>query len=199
MLLAMAHLVAETGPLTGKTFPIDPGLTIGREAHNTIAMPANKQCSRDHAKVWREGPKAYAVADLGSTNGTLVNDEKISRHSLRDGDLIAIGEITLRFVLDEEEKPKAKPEAPRASLADVLKGKAPLAGQSGGTGGGPGSGGPGASMEVKSRLLQYNKKERSKSPIAVDVSQTAGLQRWILIGVALAIGAGLFFAARALF
>ena len=42
--------------LSGKAWKIDPGLTLGREAHNTIAMPDNKKSSRDHAKVWREAP-----------------------------------------------------------------------------------------------------------------------------------------------
>ena len=137
MLPPMAQLVVVTGPLEGKVFAIDPGLTIGREAHNTIAMPDNKQCSRDHAKVWREGPNAYAVADLGSTNGTLVNDEKISRQTLKDGDVIAIGEISLRFELGVDEKPKPKPAAPKATLAEVLSRQGPAGGSV------PGGRGPG--------------------------------------------------------
>jgi predicted component of type VI protein secretion system len=188
----MAHLVVESGPLVGKTFPIDPGLTIGREAHNTIAMPANKQCSRDHAKVWREGPQKYAVADLGSTNGTLVNDEKISRHSLKDGDLIAIGEVTLRFELAEDEKPKKSAAPARASLADVLSGKAPA---SPGVGASPDA----PKIEVAQRVLQYNKKAAGRAGLTVDVSQTAGAYRWLLMLVALGVAAGLFFAMRSLF
>lgn len=194
----MAQLVVTAGPLEGKVFPIDPGLTIGREAHNTIAMPDNRKCSRDHAKVWREGPKAYAVADLGSTNGTLVNDAKISRQPLKDGDVIAIGEVTLRFELGEDEKPKAKAAPPRASLADVLSGKAPLAGQTGSAASG-GAGGEAAKIEVKSRLLQYHKKAAGPGGLKTDVSQTAGLQRWLLIGIALAVAAGLYVAMQSIF
>jgi hypothetical protein len=194
MLPPMAQLVVVSGPLEGKVFAIDPGLTIGREAHNTIAMPDNKRCSRDHAKVWREGPNAYAVADLGSTNGTLVNDEKVSRQPLKDGDVIAIGEISMRFELGVDEKPKPKPAAPKATLAEVLSGKAPLAGQSAG-----GAGGEGPKIEVKERLLQYSKKAGGPGGLKTDVSQTAGLQRWILVGIALAVAVGLFFAASSIF
>jgi len=94
----MARLVAESGPLAGKEWKIDPGLTLGREAHNTIGMPDNKKASRDHAKVWREGPGRYSVADLGSTNGTLVNGVRITkRERLRAGDEIAIGRVALRL------------------------------------------------------------------------------------------------------
>jgi len=190
MLRLMAHLVVEHGPLTGKVFPIDPGLTLGREAHNTIAMPDNKQCSRDHAKVWRESPGRYSVADLGSTNGTLVNDGKISRQVLKDGDVIAIGEVTLRFELGEDEKPKAKPPPTRASLAEVLSGKAPMAGA---------AAGQAPTMEVKQRVLQYSKKAAGPAGLKIDVSQTAGWTRWILVLVALGVATGLFFAIRSLF
>src|SRR5262245_58876466 len=190
----MAQLVVTAGPLEGKVFPIDPGLTIGREAHNTIAMPDNRKCSRDHAKVWREGPDRYALADLGSTNGTLLNDEKVTRQTLKDGDMIAIGEVSLRFELGADEKPKPKPAAPKASLAEVLAGKAPLAGQTAAAGGGDAP-----KIEVKERLLQYNKKAGGPGGLRTDVSQTAGLQRWVLVGIGLAVAAGLYFSATMVF
>jgi predicted component of type VI protein secretion system len=193
----MAQLVVQSGPLEGKVFPIDPGLTIGREAHNTIAMPDNRKCSRDHAKVWREGPERYAVADLGSTNGTLLNDEKVTRQTLKDGDVIAIGEISLRFELGADEEPKPKPAAPRATLSEVLQGKAPLAGTTAAGGGAPAGEGP--AIEVKQRLLQYSKQPGGRGPLKTDVSQTAGLQRWILIGIALAIGAAIYFGIQSIF
>jgi predicted component of type VI protein secretion system len=192
----MAQLVVQTGPLEGKVFPIDAGLTIGREAHNTIAMPDNRKCSRDHAKVWREGPDRYALADLGSTNGTLLNDEKVSRQTLKDGDVIAIGEISLRFELGEDEKPKPKAAAPKATLAEVLSGKAPLAGTSA-AGGAPGGAAP--AMEVKQRLLQYKKKEAGPGGLKTDVSQTAGVYRWVLIGIALAVAAAIYFGIQSVF
>ena len=181
----MAHLVCETGSLQGQTFPIDPGLTLGREGHNNIAMPDNKKCSRDHAKVWREGPNRFAVADLGSTNGTLVNDEKITRATLKDGDEIRIGEFTFRFVMSETEKPKPKPEAERPSLSDVLKGKAPLEAKGAATGAGVGS------IEVKQRVLQYSKKSAGGSQAGWDVGQTEGGTKWVMILIALAVAGGL--------
>jgi predicted component of type VI protein secretion system len=182
----LAHLVGESGIHQGKTFPIDPGLTIGREAHNTIAMPDNKKCSRDHAKVWREGPNKFAIADLGSTNGTLLNDEKVTRASLKDGDLVQIGDASFRFVMSEAEKPAPKPAAERPSLADVLKGKAPLeakAAQATGAG----------SIEIKQRVLQYQKKAAGGSQAAWDVGQSAGGTKWVMILIALAVAAGLFY------
>lgn len=201
----MARLVAESGSLTGKDWKIDPGLTLGREAHNSIGMPDNKKASRDHAKVWREGPGRYAVVDLGSTNGTQVNDDRISgRHTLVDGDELRVGEVTFRFQLDEDEKPKKK--EPAARLQEVF-------GTSGGAGGGAAAGGafgkgiagsPAAAtdaggkavagtIEVKSRILQYSKKKGGGSAVQMDLGQAAGGQKWLLILAALAVTAGIFY------
>lgn len=189
----MAHVTVQSGPLEGRTFPIDPGLTIGREAHNTIAMPENRKCSRDHCKVWREGPGRYAVADLGSTNGTLVNDDKITRQALKDGDVIAIGEVSLRFELGDDEKPKAKAAPARASLSDVLSGKAgptPTAGS---------AAGDVPKIEVKQRVLQYSRKSAGGTELKTDLSQTAGLMRYVYVGVALAVAVGLYLLVSNLF
>ncbi len=190
----MARIVGESGSLSGKEWSIDPGLTLGREGHNTIAMPDNKKSSRDHAKVWREAPGKYAIADLGSTNGTLVNDEKITRHSLVDGDEVRIGEWVFRFLLDEDEKPKKKEPGPNR-MAEIL------AGTSGGGGGGAEgaarpAGGTGPTIEVKSRILQYSKKSAGGSVAGWDMSQTAGGMKWLLILVAAGVAAGLYFLAR---
>ena len=104
----MARLNAVEGPLQGQTFEIDPGLTIGREQHNDIALAGNRHASRDHAKVWKDGVNSFAIADLGSTNGTLVNDDKITRRGLKDGDEIRIGDAVFRFELGDEDRPKPK-------------------------------------------------------------------------------------------
>ena len=52
--------------------------------------------SRQHAEIRRDGAQ-FVVADLGSTNGTLVNDREIREHVLQDGDRITIGRTTLQF------------------------------------------------------------------------------------------------------
>jgi pSer/pThr/pTyr-binding forkhead associated (FHA) protein len=44
---------------------------------------------------------AFWISDLGSTNGTLVNGEPVIEKQLSDGDLIAIGQNTMRFTLSE--------------------------------------------------------------------------------------------------
>lgn len=191
----MARLVGESGSVAGKTWVIEVGLTLGREGHNSIAMPDNRKASRDHAKVWREGPGRYAVADLGSTNGTLVNDDRVTRHTLVDGDEVRVGEFTFRFLLDDDEKPKKREGPGRA--ADVLGGRPEGDPAAAGTGhkGAPGTqGGAGApAFEIKQRVLQYSKKAASGNVTGWDLSQASAGTRWLLYLVALAVAAGLFF------
>ena len=190
----MAHLVAESGPLEGQVFPIDPGLTIGRAPHNDIALPQSRHASRDHCKVWQEGPKRYALADLGSTNGTLLNDDKVTRQSLSDGDVIRIGDIAFRFALDESEKEQKKPpakEGARPDLASVLRGEAPMKAPTT-----EATAKEAGTLEVKQRVLQYQKKSKRGSIFSWDMDQMAGPTKWIVILLVLAAAVGLFLVAR---
>ncbi|HEX6207680.1 MAG TPA: DUF3662 and FHA domain-containing protein [Actinomycetota bacterium] len=70
-------------------------MTIGRLAGSEIELH-DPGASRKHAEIRRRGD-TVTVVDLGSTNGTLVNDRTITDHVLRDGDRIRIGRTTLEF------------------------------------------------------------------------------------------------------
>jgi hypothetical protein len=62
---------------------------VGRLATCEISL-TDVNVSREHAAFEREGI-GWAIRDLGSTNGTMVNGKKITRERLRDGDMIVIG------------------------------------------------------------------------------------------------------------
>ena len=72
----------------------DP-IAIGRAEDCDIQL-SDKNVSRRHAEVRREGA-GFVLVDLDSTNGTRVNDARIKRRDLNDGDLITVGATTLRF------------------------------------------------------------------------------------------------------
>ena len=91
-----ARLVVEAGPETSRAFTlVQPIEAIGREPDNSVCL-RDRTVSRHHAKMRLEGER-YWLVDLGSTNGTHVNGERISRVELADGDLIQVGATSLRF------------------------------------------------------------------------------------------------------
>lgn len=85
-----------TDPL-GNEHWLDFDIThIGRGVENEIVIISNR-ASREHAIIRRDGRKIF-LEDMGSTNGTFLNDERImSSTQLRDEDKIAIGDIVFTF------------------------------------------------------------------------------------------------------
>jgi len=71
-------------------------VTIGRKPDNTIAID-HRAVSGVHARVLQIGNKAI-LEDLGSTNGTQVNQKPVRKHVLQHGDVVAVGQHTLLFV-----------------------------------------------------------------------------------------------------
>lgn len=93
----MSKLRIHAGPQAGIEFSLDrPVVRIGRGSMNEIVIQDN-QSSRQHAEISREGDQ-LVVRDLGSTNGTFVNGERITGpRTLRPGDQLRIGETTFGF------------------------------------------------------------------------------------------------------
>ena len=74
-------------------------VSIGREAGNTVQLD-DHEISRRHAEIHRVGD-AFVVGDLGSSNGTYVNERRVERAELSNGDRIRLGRTVLGFALDE--------------------------------------------------------------------------------------------------
>ncbi len=92
-----ACLVMLYGPDLGKRYTIgNSPLVVGRAEHATIYVDRDS-VSRNHAKIFVED-NIYVVEDMGSTNGTYVNDQQVNRHILQDSDLIKIGEVIFKFL-----------------------------------------------------------------------------------------------------
>ena len=79
---------------SSQTFVVDGRpLTIGRGSENALVL-RDEQASRKHARIFgRQG--ALLLADLGSTNGSWVNDRRVEEIALGEGDRIRLGNTVL--------------------------------------------------------------------------------------------------------
>jgi pSer/pThr/pTyr-binding forkhead associated (FHA) protein len=91
-----------------QTISLNRSVTIGRSGNNEIVVQETG-ISRQHARIELVGGEIAAV-DLGSLNGTFVNDERIEEpRSLQDGDLIRVGSHVFTAVLpDPDEMQEAR-------------------------------------------------------------------------------------------
>lgn len=89
---AMFQLVMRSGPTPGAVYPLEGDqLIIGRDATSGVAIN-DAEVSRKHARLNFQGGK-YVIEDLGSTNGTFVNGQRlVSSTVLKSGDVVSLGE-----------------------------------------------------------------------------------------------------------
>ncbi len=92
-----AWLKVIRGEFEGKEYLVFAGTTsIGNNGKNTIVLFKDKLVGPHHCDIVLEGSK-YVLHDCGTPMGTVVNGMKTSRHILRQGDAIAIGNSVLVF------------------------------------------------------------------------------------------------------
>jgi Protein of unknown function (DUF3662)/FHA domain len=89
----------ESGNPKDKISITNPPVTIGRLSANDVVL-SDPNVSRRHAELRLSGDR-WVVTDLGSTNGTSVNDKLAREQTLNNGDLLAFGSSHLRFELSE--------------------------------------------------------------------------------------------------
>lgn len=81
----------------GESFYFDDQAVIGRTADCTIQISDNS-VSHQHASITRDA-KSFKLEDLGSKNGTYLNQRKITRSTrLKHGDTIKVGKTTFEFM-----------------------------------------------------------------------------------------------------
>src|SRR5437899_3664349 len=120
----MYFLVANNGPQAGRKYELKGDKSIlGRhpDCHIVIEVGA---VSRNHCQVVREG-NDYKIEDLGSRNGTFLNDEpeKISgRRTLKLGDVIRVCEVSFTFQSDVPVPASPQPASPVAPVGKLLDG-----------------------------------------------------------------------------
>lgn len=100
--VARPHLVVLSGPELGKSFELsNEPVELGRDPACGVTLTSDG-VSRKHARVQMIFA-LYFVSDLGSTNGTFVNDQPANMAQLKDGDQIRMGDAIVKFVANHVE------------------------------------------------------------------------------------------------
>src|SRR5258706_16160957 len=95
----MANLVVLSAEMTGRTHELKADkTTIGRVEDNPFQI-AEASVSSHHAEVLLRGDDVL-VKDLGSTNGTFINGEKIDESVLKPGQTLRFGQVELRLEVE---------------------------------------------------------------------------------------------------
>lgn len=87
-------LVALSGPLAGQKFPITHAIEVGREGA-AIPLAHDSQASRRHARI-EPGGAGIRLSDMGSTNGTFVDGQRITNAEAGAGQMVRIGSTEFR-------------------------------------------------------------------------------------------------------
>jgi hypothetical protein len=104
-----------SGKYQGGEYPLgtQPEIIVGRSSDLDMVL-VEDMVSRRHARIACTDSQIL-IEDLGSTNGTFVNGEKITRASLKEGDRVLIGTSILKVVLvDPSAPPPRRAEMPSA-------------------------------------------------------------------------------------
>ncbi len=97
----MAALYVIRGKDVGRHFPLQNDCTgLGRDEGNELRLN-DTEVSRNHAAIIRMGT-GYQIKDLGSSNGTFVNSNKVSQQPLLNGDRLQVGRTLMIFTTGNE-------------------------------------------------------------------------------------------------
>ena len=184
------QLVMRSGPTPGKASELDqPVISIGRDYSNDIVIN-DVEVSRKHARLTVQNG-GYILEDMGSTNGTFVNGQRLlGPHLLRPGEIIAFGEkISLTYemlqfdpnatvVSPVELPPYQPPGTPYTPPAQPAEGYVPASQPA------PYSSQPAQQMPVQAPPGYYSGQIPASPAEPEEVEERRGGSRaWILLGV----------------
>jgi predicted component of type VI protein secretion system len=120
------QLIMRSGPTPGAAFTLEGDqLTIGRDSVNEIVIN-DAEISRRHARLTFQGGK-YVLEDLGSTNGTFVNGQRLAGpRVLKAGEVVSFGEQIVMVFEATNFDAGATVVSPRAAVVPSISRPAPL-------------------------------------------------------------------------
>ena len=114
-------LIYPPGPDMGRRWPLGgTEIVVGRGSDCDVQIDRDS-VSRRHARIFREGQQ-WLVEDLGSTNGSYINDLPIQRSPLRDNDFLKIGSAIFKFLSGSGIEQSYFEEIYKMTIVDALTG-----------------------------------------------------------------------------
>ena len=114
-----ACLMVIYGPELGKRAPLSQAtFEIDRSSRSDLPID-QESISRHHARITFEGGR-HMIEDLGSTNGTFVNDVNVKRTPLKDGDQVKLGRSILKYMSGDNIEANYHEEIYRLMTMDAL-------------------------------------------------------------------------------
>lgn len=113
-------IVIKSEILEGEITLEEDEVTMGRDDSVDISI-ADKRLSREHCKISRDG-NDFIISDLGSSNGSFVNGQKVQQKTLENGDKIQVGSNVFEFRFQKTAAPRR-----RSRVGILIKAAAGLA------------------------------------------------------------------------
>jgi pSer/pThr/pTyr-binding forkhead associated (FHA) protein len=179
----LASLLVRSGALKGRRLPVKvPVVNIGRADFNDVVI-ADASVSTSHAKLQRRDD-VWVLTDLGSTNGTFVEGERLSGEvALGPGTTVKFGEVAVLFEPLDESVPIR-----RSSGTQVLSAVLP---SGGGTGQASAAADPAATDSDAAGLTP-----RTRRPIRASTPRASGPPAWLITALVLAGAAAAYLILR---
>jgi pSer/pThr/pTyr-binding forkhead associated (FHA) protein len=183
----LASLLVRSGALKGRRLPVKvPIVNIGRADFNDVVI-ADASVSTSHAKLQRRDD-VWVLTDLGSTNGTFVEGERLSGEvALGPGTTVKFGEVAVLFEPLDESAPIR-----RSSGTQVLSAILP-------SGGGTGRASAAADPAVTDPAADPDaagSMPRPRRPIRASTPRSSGPPAWLITALVLAGAAAAYFILR---
>ncbi len=104
------RLMCLTGSTKGETFLLKSNRVVMGRSEKADIRVMDIKSSREHAEITKVG-NDWILTDLGSQNGIVLNDQKVSQSKLKEGDKIIIGQTVYKFTKLEVKNKAPKPQA----------------------------------------------------------------------------------------
>jgi predicted component of type VI protein secretion system len=138
--------------------------TVGRVNDNVIQID-DVSVSSHHAEIISTGDK-YVLKDLGSTNGTRVNDHGFTEGTLHDGDRVRFGKIDCKYTSDNPADTRPLPEQEAVAAAVAESSSRP---------------------EDFSNASPFKSKSKKKDPVSTAILVVTGISVLVFIGAVVSI------------